>query len=329
MARHKVYILDGMFPSHERELAVLSEVGADVEVLRESRPDAELIEACRDANALMLNRPFHVSGELIRGLPGLKIISGYGIGTDGIDIPAATERKIPVANLPGFCAEDVSEQAIMLLLAASRKLIQQNNKVKSREVGWTQAPFQPIYRLTGKVLGLVGLGSIGKATARKAQGLGMSVLCYDPYVPPTVVKELNVELVGLEELFRRADHISIHVGVTPETTGMVNAKLLRLMKPTSTLVNTSRGKIVNQDDLVMALREGWIGAAGLDVVREDPPSEETYSTLIALPNVVITPHSAWYTEESVGILQRDCARNVALVLSGQRPMNTVNKEIYK
>jgi D-3-phosphoglycerate dehydrogenase len=329
MAKFKVYILDDVFPSYERELKVLAEVGAEAVNLKQPAPDAELVSACRDADALMVNRPFNIiSRQLIFGLPKLKVISVYGIGTDGIDLAAATERKIPVANLPGFCAEDVSEQAIMLLLAASRKLIEQNNKVKSREVGWTQQPFKPIYRLAGKTLGLIGLGSIGRAMARKAQGLGMKVICYDPYLPPAVAAELNVELVSLEDAFRRSDHVSIHVGLTPETTGMIDARLLRLMKPTSTLVNTSRGKIVNQDDLVRALKESWIGAAGLDVVREDPPSEETYQTLIALPNVVITPHSAWYTEESVAILQTDTARNVALVLAGGRPMNTVNKQIY-
>jgi len=328
MSKYKVFILDDVFPSYEREQAVFAGMDVQTVNLRVNMPDAELIAACKDADALMLNRPFHISRELIFGLPKLKVISIYGIGTDGIDIPAATERKIPVANLPGFCAEDVSEQAIMLLLAAARKLTAQNNRVKSREVGWTQVPFKPIYRLAGKTLGLVGLGNIGKAVAHKAQGLGMKILCYDPYLPPAVAASLDVELVGLQELFQRSDHISIHVGVTPETTGMVNASLLKLLKPTSVVVNTSRGKIMHQDDLVKALKEGWIGGAGLDVVREDPPSEETYATLIALPNVTITPHTAWYTEESVAILQTDCARNVALVLGGQRPMTTVNKQIY-
>lgn len=328
MAKYRVFILDDVFPSHERELAVLAEVDAEATVLRENMPDEQLIATCREADALMLNRPFHISRDLVYGLSKLKIISVYGIGTDGIDIPAATERKIPISNLPGFCAEDVSEQAIMLLLAATRKLTLQNTGVKSRDPGWTHTPYQPIYRLTGKTLGLVGIGSIGRAVARKAGGLGMTVIAYDPYVPADAAKELNVELVGLEDLFRRADHVSLHVGVTPETAGMIDASLLKLLKPTSTLVNTSRGPIVNQDDLVTALREGWIGAAGLDVVREDPPSDETYETLLSLPNVVITPHTAWYTEESVGILQTDCARNVALVLSGKRPMATVNREIY-
>lgn len=329
MAKYKVFILDDVFPSHKRELAVLAEIHADVTILREWMPDEALIERCREADAVMLNRPFTVSRALIFGLPNLKVISVYGIGTDGVDIPAATERKIPVTNLPGYCAEDVSEHAIMLLLAASRKLIPQNNQVKSREVGWTQKPFEPIYRLAGKTLGLVGLGSIGRATARKAQGLGMKVICYDPYISPAVAQELHVEMVpSLEELFKRADHISIHVGLSAETEGMINASLLRLLKPTATLVNTSRGRIVDQDALVQALRERWIAAAGLDVVREDPPSEETYATLLSLPNVVVTPHSAWYTEESVEILQTNCARNVVLVLTGQRPINTVNPEIY-
>jgi D-3-phosphoglycerate dehydrogenase / 2-oxoglutarate reductase len=328
MARYKAFILDDVFASHDIEQRILAEADAEIIEFSAYMPDEQLIPACRDADALLLNRPFSLSRALIQGLPRLKVISVYGIGLDGVDIPAATERKIPVANLPGFCAEDVSEQAIMLLLAASRKLVAQNNGVKSRDPGWTAIPFKPIYRLTGKTLGLVGIGSIGRATARKAQGLGMTVIAYDPYASPAAAEEMQVELVGLEDLFRRADHVSLHVGVTPETTGMINASLLRLMKPTATLVNTSRGKIVNQDDLVTALREGWIGAAGLDVVREDPPSEETYQTLLSLPNVTITPHTAWYTEESIDVLQTDCARNAARVLMGERPVTTVNREIY-
>jgi len=327
MAAHKVFILDDVFTSYEREREVLSGLDVEVTVLNKLVPDEELVSLCHDAAALMVNRPFSISRTIIYGLPKLKIISLYGIGTDGVDLEAATGRDIPVANLPGFCAEDVSEQAIMLLLAASRRLTAQNQFVKEQR-GWTQEPFKPIFRLAGKTLGLVGFGSIGRATARKAQGLGMSVICYDPYVSQETVDAAGVELVGLEELFRRADHVSLHVGVTPETTGMVNASLLKLMKPTSVLVNTSRGKIVDQDDLFIALKEGWIAAAGLDVVREEPPSEESHRTLLALPNVVITPHTAWYTEESVAVLQTDCARNVALVLSGQRPMNTVNKAVY-
>ncbi len=328
MATYKVFMLDDVFTSYEREQAIFA--GMDVELvnLRTLIPDDQLIAACKDADALMLNRPFHISRELVYGLPKLKIISLYGIGTDGVDIPAATERNIPVANLPGFCAEDVSEQAIMLLLAAARKLIAQNNGIKSRSAAWATAPFKPIYRLTGRTLGLVGLGSIGKATARKAQGLGMKVICYDKYVPAEAGAAIGVEMVGLEELFDRADHVSLHVGVTPETTGMINAALLRRLKPTSVVINTSRGKIVNQPDLARALKEGWIQAAGLDVVREDPPSEETYAELISLPNVVITPHTAYYTEESLEVLQNDCARNVRLVLSGGRPMVSVNKQIY-
>jgi len=328
MAKYKAFILDDVFSSHEREERILAEADAEIVVLTDYIPDEQLIPACREADAILLNRPFSISRELVEGLPRLKIISLYGIGLDGVDIPAATERKVAVSNLPGFCAEDVSEQAIMLLLAASRKLVAQNNGVKSRDPGWVTAPFQPIYRLTGKVLGLVGIGSIGRAVACKAQGLGMTVIAYDPYISPAAAAEMDVELVELEALFQRADHVSLHVGVTPETTGMINASLLKLMKPTSTLVNTSRGKIVNQDDLVTALKEGWIGAAGLDVVREDPPSEETYHTLLSLPNVTITPHTAWYTEESIEVLQTDCARNAALVLQGKRPMTTVNKEIY-
>jgi D-3-phosphoglycerate dehydrogenase / 2-oxoglutarate reductase len=327
MAKYKAYILDDLFPTYEREHAVLATADAEGIVTDPKLPEAELVSRIADADAVLVNR-CHITRNVVFGLPKLKIISLYGIGTDGVDIPAATERKIPVANLPGFCAEDVSEVAIMLLLAASRKLLAQNSMVKSREVGWVQGPFKPIYRVAGKTLGLVGLGSIGRAVARKAQGLGMKVIVYDPYVSPQVAEQLGVGLVGLEELFRSADHVSLHVGVTPETTGMINAGLLRLLKPTSTLVNTSRGKIVNQDDLVTVLKEGWIGAAGLDVVREDPPSEETYASLISLPNVVITPHTAWYTEESQVVLQTDCARNVALVLGGSRPMTTVNKEIY-
>ena len=328
MSAHKVYILQDLFPSYAREKAALAEADAEGIVVNPWISDDELIETIGDAEGVLTDRrPF--TRKIVFGLPRLKIISVYGIGTEAVDIVAATERRIPVANLPGFCAEDVSEHAITLLLAASRKLVPQNNMVKSREVGWTQVPFQPIYRLAGKTLGLVGLGSIGQATARKAQGLGMKTIAYDPYVAPALANKMGVALVSLQELFQSADHVSIHVGLSRETEGMIDDALLRMLKPTATLVNTSRGKIVNQDALVAALREKSIAAAGVDVVREDPPSEETYAELLSLPNVVVTPHTAWYSEESIKTLQVDCARNAALVLRGERPMHTVNPEVYK
>jgi len=327
MPTRKVYILQDLFPSYAREKAVLAEADAEGIVVNPWISDEALIESCHDGEGVLTDRrPF--TRDIIFGLPRLKIISVYGIGTEAVDIGAATERKIPVANLPGFCAEDVSEHAMALLLAASRKLVPQNNRVKSREIGWTQEPFQPIYRLAGKTLGLVGLGSIGRATARKAQGLGMQTIAYDPYVAPEPAQRIGVELVGLKQLFQQADHISIHVGLTRETEGMIDATLFSLLKPTSIVVNTSRGKVVNQDDLVAALRESRLAAAGVDVVREDPPSETTYAELFSLPNVVVTPHTAWYSEESIETLQTDCARNAALVLQGRRPMHTVNEEVF-
>ena len=327
MARQKVYILQDLFSSYAREQAALAEAEADGIVVNPWVSDEELIETCRDADGVLADRRL-VTRAMIFAWPRLKVISVYGIGTEAIDIAAATERKIPVANLPGFCAEDVSEHAIALLLAASRKIVAQNNQVKSRQVGWTQEPFRPIYRLAGKTLGLVGLGNIGRTTARKAQGLGMHTLAYDPYVAPAGAEQIGVELVGLRQLFQRADHISVHVGLTAETEGMIDGALLSLLKPTSVFINTSRGKVVNQDDLIAALRAGRLAAAGVDVVREDPPSEATYAELLSLPNVIVTPHTAWYSEESIATLQTDCARNAALVLQGRRPSHTVNPEVY-
>ena len=323
MTRPKVFILNDLFPSFERERSVLAEVGAEVVVIGERPTEDRLIELCADADAILTDR-WPITRKVIFALTNLKVISMYGVGTDAIDVPAATERHIPVANLPGIFSEDVSEHAIMLLLTAARKSTEQNHAIKSRQVDWTHEPFRPIYRLAGKTLGLVGLGHIGGATARKALGLGMRTIAYDPYVSAA-----TMELVDLAELFKRADHVSLHVPLSRETEGLVNASLLRLLKPHSIVVNTSRGRIINQEDLVQALSQGWIAGAALDVVREDPPSDATYRDLLALPNVFVTPHSAWYSEESLGALQTDCARNAVLVLQKEQPIGCVNPEAYQ
>ena len=321
---YKVVITDQHFPSIERERRVLAQINATL-VVAPATGEATLAETCRDADGLMINRS-RVSRPVIEAMEKCKVLSAYGIGVDGIDLEAASEKGILVVNLPGFCAEEVSERAILLLLALRHKLLNQANAVRTQSLPWAYQPFAPIHRVSGTTLGLVGIGAIGRAVTRKAQGLGMRVVATDPYVSDDAAAEIGVEMVSLPQLLEQADHISLHVGVTPETRGMIGAEEIAQMKSNACLINTSRGPIVDQRALLTALREGRIAGAGLDVVENDPPAPETYETLFQLENVIVTPHTAWYSEESLAYLQMKVAENVVRVLRGEEPINVVNRQ---
>jgi D-3-phosphoglycerate dehydrogenase len=318
----KVLVTDVIFENLDRERAVLSEIGADL-ILAPDNSEETLTKLCRDVDGVMANRST-MSAPVINAMERCKVISVYGIGTDRIALDAATAKGILVVNLPGFCAEEVSEQAIMLLLAAARKLVFQNNGTKTRAIPYSHVGVLPISRLAGKTLGIVGLGHIGRAVARKAQGIGMGVIAYDPYASAAAAADLGVQLVGLDDLLQKADHVSLHLPLSAQTLKLIGEKQLRMMKATACLINTSRGKLVDEEALYRALREGWIAGAGLDVVWDDPPSDHELQTLFKLDNVTVTPHTGWYSEESILYMQTNVARNVVLVLTGQQPINIVN-----
>jgi len=287
----------------------------------QSRNADELVATCRDADAILVQYA-RIDGAVMDALPRLKAIGRYGVGVDSVDIAAATRRGIAVCNVPDYGTEAVSDHAIGLTLAVARGIPRMDRGLRDGRVDL--AAVRPLHQITGRVFGVVGIGRIGTATARKAAGLGYHVIGHDLDAPPGSVRH-GVPAVTLEELCERADVVSLHVPLTPETRGLVDATAISRMRRGTIVVNTARGGIVDIDALVQALRSGAIGGAGIDC-HEDEPLPVGHP-LTTFDNVVLTPHLAWYSEESYGELKRRTIENVVEVLAGRTPRNILNPEV--
>lgn len=322
MSRYRVVITDSVFPSLDPAIDVLRQVGAEV-TLAPAPTREDILRVARQADGLLVTYA-RVTGDIIRQLEKCRIIARFGIGVDNVDVAAATERGIVVTNVPDYCIEEVSDHALALMLALVRKVCQANTLVQSGT--WDLRPLTPIPRLRGKTLGLIGFGKIPRALAPKAHALGLHVLAFDPYVSVQAMVERGVEKVDLEELLRRSDIISIHAPLTPQTHHILDEERLRLVKPGAIIINTARGPLIDEAALVRALDEGRVAAAALDVLESEPPPKE--HPLLGRENVILTPHMAFYSEESLVELQTKAAQEVARVLSGERPRYPVNPEVF-
>jgi len=318
----QVAVSDSVFPNLDPARAVLSKIGAQLSLAEEAKPEA-ILRVSRDADALMATYA-KITAEMIRQMTRCRIISRFGIGVDNVDIPAATERGIVVTKVPDYCIDEVSDHAMALLLSAVRKIPFANSMVHAGK--WEMPAVVPIHRLRGTVLGLVGFGRIPQLVAPKAQSFGMRVVSFDPYVPKDVFERARVESVEFRELLKISDYISIHSPLLPETQGLFNADAFRQMKPHAYLINTARGPIVDEAALAQALDGGQLAGAALDVMAKEPP---TSSPLFGRPNVIITPHTSFYSEESLVDLQTKAAEEVVRVLKGEAPKNPVNPEVLK
>ena len=322
MAQLHVAVSDSVFPNLDPARAVLSKIGAQLSLAEEPKPEA-ILRVARDADALLATYA-KITPEMIRQLTRCRIISRFGIGVDNVDIPAATERGIVVTKVPDYCIDEVSDHTMALLLSAVRKIPFANSMVHAGK--WEMPAIVPIHRLRGTVLGLVGFGRIPQLVAPKAQAFGMRVVSHDPYIPKEVFERARVQSVEFRELLKISDYISIHSPLLPETQGLFNADAFRQMKPTAYLINTARGPIVDEAALAQALDAGQLAGAALDVMPKEPP---TGSPLFGRPNVIITPHTSFYSEESLVDLQTKAAEEVVRVLKGEAPKNPVNPEVLK
>ena len=282
----------------------------------------ELLSLVGDVDAVLVCFA-KVPGSVIRAGRRLQVVGRYGIGVDNIDVAEATHQGILVTHVPAYCLDEVSDHAMALLLACARKTCAYHAAME--ENNWSLQTGAPMYRLRGRTLGILGFGKIGQTLAPKAQAFGLRVIAHDPYVDPGIALKERVELVHLDALFEQADYLSIHAPLNPETRGLVDERRLRQMKPTAVIVNTARGPIIVQEALVRALQEGWVAAAGLDVYEEERLAPG--HPLLGLPNVVTTPHVAFYSEEALCDLRTYGATNVAMVLSGRKPPSVVNPEV--
>ncbi len=318
--KFRVVITDFCFPTLDPERGELQEINADMIVEQCIGKTAdEVIAVTKDADALIVNQA-KIPGEVIEHLEKCRVIARYGVGFDNVDTEAATERGIMVANVPDYCVDEVSSHAIALLMACSRRVTQLSRSVKAGE--WEHLAGGAIYGLMGQILGIVGLSMIGGAAAKKGLGLGLKVQAYDPYITET---DLDVKFVDLDALLRTSDFISIHAPLTDQTRHMFGESAFRKMKKTAFLINTARGPIVDEGALYEALKTGEIAGAGVDVMEQEPPSLD--NPLLKLDNFIVTPHTAWYSEDSQRLLQQEAARAVAAVLKGGKPRSLVNPKV--
>jgi D-3-phosphoglycerate dehydrogenase / 2-oxoglutarate reductase len=321
MSRPLVVVTDAPFPSFESAKAVLRELDAHVRVLPESTPGA-IASGAAHADAVMVTYA-KMSTETINQLAGSRIIARMGIGLDNIDVQAATASGIVVTNVPDYCVDEVSDHALALLLALARRVPKANRLVQAGV--WAVKDVGSLHRLRGQVLGLAGFGRIGRALSYKAQALGMQVITHDPYLPTGVAEEAGVERVELDQLLRRSDAISVHTPLTKETRHLFGPATFTRMKYGAVFINTSRGGLVDEVALVDALERGDLSGAGLDVVDSEPLSSD--SPLRGRDDVILTPHIAYYSEESTAELQKKAAEDVVSVLRGETPRYPVNPDI--
>jgi D-3-phosphoglycerate dehydrogenase len=314
MARPLIAVTDSVFPSLDPAKAALQRVDPDLRMAKSASPE-DILAVARDADAVLVTYA-KLTGDLLRQLTRCKVIGRFGLGVDNIDLPAAKEKGITVTYVPDYCLQEVSDHAMALLLALARKIPLSNALVQAGR--WEMPAVVPIHRLAGRVLGLVGFGNIPRALAPKARAFGLRVVAHDPYVAAQMLSSVGVEGVSFDELLAMSDFVSIHAPLLPSTRGLFNAEVLRKMKRGAFLINTARGPLLAEDALVAALDEGHLGGAALDVVAVEPPPRD--SRLIGRDNVILTPHTAFYSVEALEELQSKCAADVARVLSGEAPV---------
>lgn len=321
MEKLQVLVTDYAWKNLETERQILAEAGAEI-VVAESGEEEELIKLAPQADGILTNwKP--VRREVIEQAGRCHSIGRYGVGVDNIDVASATETGIVVTNVPAYCIQEVSDHAMALMLAWARKVCLYDRAMQGGRYDLSLGV--PLFRVQGKTLGLAGLGKIGRVVCRKAHAFGLQTIAFDPYLSPDQMEKEKVKSVSFDELLEQSDFISIHAPLLPQTEKMFNAEAFKRMKKTAFLVNTSRGAIVDTGALLDALDKGLIAGAALDVLPQEPPSPE--DPLLRHPRVLITPHAAFYSEESLTDLQATAARQMADVLRKKKPENIVNPEV--
>jgi D-3-phosphoglycerate dehydrogenase / 2-oxoglutarate reductase len=309
----KIVVAEKVSPS---AIQVLQE--PDWTVVTPEQAQGKLAAELESADALIVRSAVQVNGPLLEHAHSLRVIGRAGVGVDNIDVDAATRKGIAVMNTPGANAVAVAEHTLGLMLSMARFLPRANELMHAGK--WEKKSLQGT-ELRGKTLGIVGLGRVGMEVARRARPFGMDVVAHDPFVSASIVKEHGIRMLELPELFAHADYLTLHVGLTPETTGMVNANSISRMKKGVRLVNCARGELINEADLAAALKQGHVAAAALDVFAEEPPKN---SPLISLPNVILTPHIGGSTQEAQEAVGVQIAMQVKEYLKHGVFQNAVN-----
>jgi D-3-phosphoglycerate dehydrogenase len=295
-------------------------------VAAQCKSEDEVIEQGRDADGVLAQyAPIGVRA--INAFTRCRVIARYGTGVDIVDVDAATRHRIQVTNAPNdWCADEVADHAVALWLAATRKICQYDRAVRRGEWRWQTG--YPIWRIRGRIFGLVSFGAIARSITERVRPFGVDIWAYDPFLDPTDIQRWNVRAVSFDQLVEAADYLVIQAPLTPQTRHLLNRETLRRMKSTAILINTARGPIVEDTALHQALVEGWIAGAALDDIEEEPAKQRDWrpaNPLFQLENAIITPHAAYYSEESIGTVRRIAAEEAVRVLSGLPARSPVNR----
>lgn len=316
--KFRVVITDCDHGSIEEEKKEFGRIGAEL-ILAQVKEEDDLIRVCKDADGL-INQYARLTRRVLENLPKCKVISRYGVGLDPVDLKAATELGIIVANVPDYCVDEVADQTVSMLLALIRKTTFFDQKVKSGQ--WDFREGRPIHHIRGKTLGLVGCGRIGLGVAKRISAFGVSVIAFDPYIQKI---RRGIRLTDLDTVLKESDFISIHCPLNESTRHLIGEKEFEKMEKKPLIINTSRGPIVDENALIEALAKGQISGAGLDVLEKEPPESE--NPLLRMENVILSPHVGFYSEESIHQLKRRAALIVSMVLLGRWPKSVVNPEV--
>ena len=318
MAGPVIAFTENIFPTLEPAKAALARLNPTLRMAK-STGAGDILEVARDADAILVTYA-KLTADLINQLTRCKAIGRFGLGVDNIDLPACKAKGIAVNYVPDYCIREVSDHTMAMLLSLIRKIPLSNKVVQAGR--WEMPVVVPIRRIEGTVLGLIGFGHIPRLVAPKAKAFGMKVIAYDPYAKPEVFGNAGVESVDLDTLLKTSDYISVHAPHTPQTRGMVNAEAFAKMKKGVYIVNTARGPLIDEPALITALDAGQVGGAALDVVAVEPLARD--SALLGRDNVIITPHTAFYSIEALDELQSKCASDVARVLSGEKAVYPIS-----
>jgi D-3-phosphoglycerate dehydrogenase len=312
----KIVITDHRFPNIDQETRAVNDAGWNL-VVGQAATEDELVTLCRDADGVLAGRA-PINKKVIVEMKRCRIIVRYGIGVETIDVATASARGIMVANVPDYCIDEVSDHALALLLLLSRQIIAAMTLAARQP--WSIAKMPPLHRLRGQVCGLFGFGRIGSLLARKVQPLGMRVVVHDPYLQEKRAADCGVELCSFDDLLKLSDYISLHAPLTGETHHRFGEAAFAKMKPTASIINAARGELIDQGALLAALDSGKIAGAALDVLD----STAAAASVLNHPKIILTPHSAWLSEEARTTLQASAVAQVIAALQGEKPYGLLN-----
>ncbi len=323
-AKQTVVISDYDYGNVDIERAIVEGAGFNL-IAAQCKSEEDVIQVAKDADAIIAEYA-PIGTKAIGAFNRCRVIARYGTGVDIVDVDAASRKNILVTNVPSaWCVNEVADHAMGLLLSVARKIVNYNDATHAGEWRWQSG--QPIHRLNGSTLGLLSFGAIAQAIGRRGAAFGMMVLANDPYKPDSEITAAGATPVSFGELVERSDYLIIQSPLTQKTHHLINEDVLRRMKPSAVLINTARGPIVSDQALYHALSEKWIAGAGVDDLEEEPAKVRDWrptNPLFELSNLLVTPHAAYYSEESISTVRDFAANEVVRVLTGKAPLSPVN-----